>query len=649
MAAGKASQDMTEVYMNLPYIVPIRERVERVEARLDRIETALNRILGKLGLGALESIQLEPTPSPSPQPPAPKVEEPQHKEQDPNKLARYEYEPLDPSKSEIRVLALTTTSNKADPIRCSLIRVSLDIDKTGLARDRSQASTALQSFTALSYTWGEPKFDGRIILDGRVLGITKNLEAALQQLRISNKPVMPPHMVALQARNPHIAKAFQAPVTYWWIDAVCINQADLDERNSQVSLMRRIYKRASNVRIWLGEEADDSNMAIDVINQISKPPTRGPGEAPITYPTADEQTKLRTWKALRALFQRPWWERAWIRQEVALASHPTVQCGSETCPMHTFVAACMALAYVCQYLNYDPTADSVALNAEPGWTLPWYETAQTLHNIASDTSNGRDYAPLVQLLFHARASKATDLRDKVFSVLGLADPEVYQIAADYRLSLTDVYFKAARAIITNTKRLDVLSACEAIPLQKYTSYTANFNFDKGERVLSARGYCKGTIRAIHATYVRPCDSNDQLQAIYLSWKQFVEDCGPMFDHLLRRNEYLRKGLLERFNDRAWLDFLSVKTIRSHDLGYTEVSPNDWQLKQPDPDPHLSMATLNIRQVKGLLVPDSVDESTSHAFFRIHCALREFGLGRRLGLSSEGAVLLLPQGAQEGIP
>jgi hypothetical protein len=42
-----------------------------------------------------------------------------------------------------------------------------------------------------------------------------------------------------------------------WIDAICINQADLDERKQQVQLMRDVYSGASRVVVWLREKVKD--------------------------------------------------------------------------------------------------------------------------------------------------------------------------------------------------------------------------------------------------------------------------------------------------------------------------------------------------------------------------------------------------------
>jgi hypothetical protein len=87
-------------------------------------------------------------------------------------------------------------------------------------------------FEALSYTWGEENLDGRVIVDGKLHQVHKNLEAALRKLR-----ALP--------ETQHGMK--------YWIDALCINQADVQERNIEVRRMRNLYAKAWSVVVWLGE------------------------------------------------------------------------------------------------------------------------------------------------------------------------------------------------------------------------------------------------------------------------------------------------------------------------------------------------------------------------------------------------------------
>lgn len=83
-------------------------------------------------------------------------------------------------------------------------------------------------YHALSYTWGETNPDKFIRLDGRCLPIRDNLCKFLKHLRQPDEEI------------------------YLWADAICINQEDLAEKDSQVKLMTRVYSAARGVFAWLG-------------------------------------------------------------------------------------------------------------------------------------------------------------------------------------------------------------------------------------------------------------------------------------------------------------------------------------------------------------------------------------------------------------
>lgn len=120
--------------------------------------------------------------------------------------------------------------------------------------------------------------------------ITENLHSALTQLRLVDQPRL------------------------IWIDQLCINQSDLEERSSQVLLMCDIYHGAQEVVVWLGEESDDSARALDLLVNFATAVKRLP---PYTaYQSVDiEDYGLPplndpAWKALANLFHRSWVSRS---------------------------------------------------------------------------------------------------------------------------------------------------------------------------------------------------------------------------------------------------------------------------------------------------------------------------------------------------
>ena len=128
----------------------------------------------------------------------------------------YQYEPI--SENQIR-LVLLKPGGYGDAISASLIVVNdfhLGVDRV--------------PYAALSYTWGNSQPSKTITVDGKMMRITANLSSALRHLRRSD------HVVSM------------------WIDAICINQDDLQEKSRQVRLMGEIYSAAYNVCVWLGSD-----------------------------------------------------------------------------------------------------------------------------------------------------------------------------------------------------------------------------------------------------------------------------------------------------------------------------------------------------------------------------------------------------------
>lgn len=100
------------------------------------------------------------------------------------------------------------------------------------------------SYTALSYTWGEPKFDAKFECDGCVKMITRSLESALRHFRQEDRSVV------------------------LWVDQICIDQENFEEKGQQIPLMSRIYELAVNTAIWLGDADDDSDSAMRLLKNI---------------------------------------------------------------------------------------------------------------------------------------------------------------------------------------------------------------------------------------------------------------------------------------------------------------------------------------------------------------------------------------------
>jgi Heterokaryon incompatibility protein (HET) len=122
----------------------------------------------------------------------------------------------------IRILRLKPATSFGAPLRCTLTDARLS--------DRIH-------YEALSYVWGAPTGDRRLICDGAELLITPNCELALRHLRLRWK-----------SRS-------------LWVDSVCIDQKSTSDRNHQVKQMGEIYRTAANVLVWLGKSDDRTKSA----------------------------------------------------------------------------------------------------------------------------------------------------------------------------------------------------------------------------------------------------------------------------------------------------------------------------------------------------------------------------------------------------
>ncbi|KAI0975638.1 heterokaryon incompatibility protein-domain-containing protein [Xylaria arbuscula] len=139
-------------------------------------------------------------------------------------MAALQYTSLTPSKKQIRLLTLLK-GEWDDKIKCKLDVVSLD--------DKPQ-------YEALSYVWGSPTDLVDIDVDGVAFWATRNLYVALRRLRS-------------QIQDTETNDDSRT----LWVDAVCINQKDVEEKGHQVQLMKDIYSQTTRGLLWLGEEPDE--------------------------------------------------------------------------------------------------------------------------------------------------------------------------------------------------------------------------------------------------------------------------------------------------------------------------------------------------------------------------------------------------------
>ena len=162
----------------------------------------------------------------------------------------------------------------------------------------SNLEEAEHSYIAFSYCWGNPAITKILLLGGHEISVTENLFHALS--------------VIIQ-HHDH--------TTYFWIDALCINQQNIPERNHHVQRMGAVYSSAKAVYTWLGAEDGETEIAFSEIALRTNPDNS----------TSLSPSEQRAATAISNLASRPYFDRAWVIQEFIRAPSLLILCGRFSC------------------------------------------------------------------------------------------------------------------------------------------------------------------------------------------------------------------------------------------------------------------------------------------------------------------------------
>lgn len=108
-------------------------------------------------------------------------------------------------------------------------------------------------YEALSYAWGSLDFRPGVKIEDGYVFVTRNCFDALRHLPRT-----------IWKENKNILSWFEGQARYIWIDAICINQEDIEERNQQVSIMSETYCKAERVLVWLERTSVDPDLSLDI-------------------------------------------------------------------------------------------------------------------------------------------------------------------------------------------------------------------------------------------------------------------------------------------------------------------------------------------------------------------------------------------------
>lgn len=348
---------------------------------------------------------------------------------------------------------------------------ALQRDKLSIANgslDRWVRRHSYQSYTALSYVWGSVKNPEYITIDGQAkFKVTRNLYDALKCLRKRDQAIS------------------------LWVDAICINQSNPDEKRIQIGLMRRVYRQAQNVVAYVPQKPEDVKPFMDLAKKIliaggqcrtviesestsnkdhgeqmeregdrkgddSTPdangnkwkqiPLRPTGTCIEDYDVPPEDDPV--WFTWRRFFASPYFRRIWILQEFALAKTIYVHNGSSTLAFLTIALVMRSVSDYSRMMNAQYLGRGENAELTRAAFLGWRGLEQMSTERFLAQAGAQD--ELIDKIRYAFEFDATDPRDKIYALLGLvSDAERFGSLISYQPAdtYTKVFIRFAKALV----------------------------------------------------------------------------------------------------------------------------------------------------------------------------------------------------------
>ncbi|OTA52530.1 HET-domain-containing protein [Hypoxylon sp. EC38] len=351
----------------------------------------------------------------------------------------YHYSPL-PVSGWFRVLIIEPSDDPENSMSCKL---------------RHHPISPNIGYDALSYTWGDEEPECQIFIDKKLFWIRKNLYTALQVVRRKEKELL------------------------LWVDAICINQDDENERDYQVRQMNDIFAKASLVRVWLGAATTGSDRGVDVlckfhntvhdawkgswarIGSTFRKKDRLDASKSYDYfinsrddyeayykpvmPLLEDSQSLADLDQAVLLLCRPWWKRMWTLQESVLCKQVVCYCGSRSFPLDYFYTLTYFIYFSANFDSWPGLLTDSKVSLREAWRIAdlrghFSKKGQISLLLALDSSWNR---------------RASDPKDKVIGLLGLLGQRS-DLLPEYAWQLEKVYRTAFRAAIQEEGDLSCL-------------------------------------------------------------------------------------------------------------------------------------------------------------------------------------------------
>ena len=402
------------------------------------------------------------------------------------------YTPLDRTADEIRLLTFQFSNSSSPQILLKLCQVSLSTHP---------------AYQALSYVWGNEPSVHSITINGQSVLVRPNLYSALLEL------------------------PKQFPDLNLWIDALCINQEDIDERNHQVLRMGQIYSSAQRVLVWLGEADSNSDLAMQSL-RLWAATCRALSEGPDILRNLKLLMELfdkDAWTAICNLTARPWWRRIWVIQELVLSKSAVLICGSEQCEWESFCDAKLAWNHVSQP-TFEPYRKECPSDMPRYADIKAGDSVIVFQQLSMDGKRATDLVEWIRL---TTKFEATDPRDMLYALLGMRDilyDADITVDVDYKWPVPQVYCDLVHTFVRGKGNLSIIGGagvgttsrglpldlpswvpdlrnfsmedeCSLFAAANQTEACATFSLDS--RLLSAQDILGGVVQQ-----VRPYDSNN---------------------------------------------------------------------------------------------------------------------------------------------
>ncbi|KAG0650801.1 hypothetical protein D0Z07_2864 [Hyphodiscus hymeniophilus] len=283
------------------------------------------------------------------------------------------------------------------------------------------------SYHALSYCWGDVQNMQNITVNDTVVEVRPNLEAALRQLR---------------------SRGYLRV----WIDALCINQDDIEERGLQIRNMRQIYSQAIHVISWLGDDPDNIANAVKYLFENERykwfPGRRRTAVVGFTSHARGAKTEeqgewdSQRWMIFQSFFGLDYWRRVWVIQEIASSSRVEVLMGRMSMDWQYITAA---VEYWKEHSDQVPKACAS------------YEHAAELDHFRMRFNDRRPIS-LFEAIHWSHYALATDQLDRIYALLGLTfdGPRLVPIP-NYKRTIEQLLCDLTRELLTVAKSAESTS------------------------------------------------------------------------------------------------------------------------------------------------------------------------------------------------